>query len=50
MIIEERVFTEDYWREKIASKHEKIQKELHLKLFRERKIRKSETAAKSRKN
>ena len=51
MITEERVLTEDDWREKIATKfEEKKQKELRLKLFRERKkIRKSEAAAKANK-
>ena len=51
VIIEERVLTEDDWREKIATKYEaKKQKELRLKLFRERKeIRKSEAAAKASK-
>ena len=51
VIIEERVLTEDYWREKIVSKHEeKTQKELYLQLFQERKeIRKSEAAAKASK-
>ena len=45
------MLTEYYWREKIAWKHEeKIQKELRLKLFRERKeIRISEAAAKDNK-
>ena len=38
VIIEERVLTEDDWKQKIATKHEeKKQKELRLKLFRERK-------------
>ena len=51
VIIEECVLKEDDCREKIAAKHkEKNQKELHLKLFRERKeIRKSEAAAKANK-
>ena len=51
VIIEERVLTEDDWREKIAAKfEEKKQKELRLKNFRERKeIRKSEAAAKANK-
>ena len=38
VIIEERALTEDDWKQKIATKHEeKKQKELCLKLFRERK-------------
>ena len=51
VIIEELVLTEDDWSEKIVAKHEeKKQKELCLKLFRERKeIRKSEAAAKANK-
>ena len=49
--IEEHVLMEDDWRGKITSKHdEKIQKELCLKLFCERKeIRKSEAASKANK-
>ena len=51
VIIEERVLIENDWREKVATKHKaKKQKELCLKLFRERKeIRKSEAAAKANK-
>ena len=47
MIIEERVLIENDWREKVATKHKaKKQKELCLKLFRERKeIRKNAAKA-----
>ena len=50
-MIEEHVLTDNYWKEKIAPKYEgETQNELHLKLFHEIKIIKSEAAAKVNKN